>query len=111
MLHQKAEAADLVLPSKLLGILASGRPVVASSPAGSELAGLAQQAGACVTPGDATAFAAALRQLISSPQRREQSGRQARLLVEEHFGKDAVLQRFEQQLLKQRRSGTRADGR
>lgn len=31
LLPQKAEAADLVLPSKLLGILASGRPVVASS--------------------------------------------------------------------------------
>ena len=78
LLPQKAEAADLVLPSKLLGILASGRPVVASSPEGSELAGLAHQAGACVPPGDATAFAAALRQLISSPQRREDAGRQAR---------------------------------
>jgi len=111
LLPQKAEAADLVLPSKLLGILASGRPVVASSPAGSELAGLAEQAGACVPPGDATSFAAALRQLISSPQCRSDAGRQARLLVEQRFGKDAVLQRFEQQLLKQRRSGTRADGR
>ena len=31
LLPQKAGAADLVLSSKLLGILASGRPVVASS--------------------------------------------------------------------------------
>ena len=99
LLPQKAEAADLVLPSKLLGILASGRPVVASSPAGSELAGMADQAGACVPPGDATAFAEALRQLINSPQRREDTGRQARLLVQQRFGVDAVLGRFEQQLL------------
>ena len=98
LLPQKAEAADLVLPSKLLGILASGRPVVASSPEGSELAGLTDQAGACVPPGDATAFAAALRQLISSPQRREAAGRQARKLVEQRFGLEAVLGRFEQQL-------------
>ena len=98
LLPQKAEAADLVLPSKLLGIMASGRPLVASSPAGSELAGLADQAGACVPPADATAFAAALRQLISSPQRRSDTGRQARLLVEQRFGLEAVLGRFEQQL-------------
>lgn len=99
LLPQKAEAADLVLPSKLLGILASGRPVVASSPAGSELASLAEQAGACVPPGDATSFAAALRQLISSPQCRSDAGRQARLLVEQRFGMNAVLGRFEQQLM------------
>ena len=37
LLPQKAEAADLVLPSKLLGILASGRPVVASSPRAANL--------------------------------------------------------------------------
>lgn len=99
LLPQKAEAADLVLPSKLLGILASGRPVVASSPEGSELAGLADQAGACVPPGDATAFAAAMRKLINSPQRRAEAGSQARLLVEQRFGVDAVLGRFEQQLM------------
>ena len=99
LLPQKAEAADLVLPSKLLGILASGRPVVASSPMGSELAGLADQAGACVPPGDVNAFAAALRQLISSPQRRAAAGRRARLLAEDRFGMEAVLSRLEQQLM------------
>jgi colanic acid biosynthesis glycosyl transferase WcaI len=98
LLPQKAEAADLVLPSKLLGILASGRPVVASSPVGTELAALADQAGTCVPPGNASAFAMALRELICSPQRREAAGRQARSLVEQHFGMDAVLGRFDQQL-------------
>ena len=50
LLPKKAEAADLVLPSKLLGILASGRPVVAS-PQREGTCCLAHQAGACVTPG------------------------------------------------------------
>ena len=99
VLPQKAEAADLVLPSKLLGILASGRPVVASSPEGSELADLADQAGACVPPGDADAFAGAIRNLVASPERRAEAGRRARLLVEDRFGMEAVLSRFEQQLL------------
>ena len=98
LLPQKAAAADLVLPSKLLGILASGRPVVASSPVGSELADLAEQAGACVPPGDPTAFALALRKLIESPQCRLGAGRQARFLAEQNFGMDAVLGRFEHQL-------------
>ena len=98
LLPQKAEAADLVLPSKLLGILASGRPLVASSPAGSELAALADQSGACVPPGDAGAFAAALRLLINSSERRAKVGRQARALVEQRYGMNAVLGRFEQKL-------------
>ena len=98
VLPQKAEAADLVLPSKLLGILASGRPVVASSPPGSELAVLAQQAGACVPPGEVNAFALAVRQLIRSPQDRANAGRRARELAEQAFGMDAVLSCFEQQL-------------
>ena len=98
LLPKKAEAADLLLPSKLLGILATGQPVVASSPPSSELAVLAEQAGACVPPGDATAFAAAIRELVVSPDRRADAGRRARMLVEQHFGKDAVLCRFEQQL-------------
>ena len=98
LLPQKAEAADLVLPSKLLGILASGRPVVASSPPGTELASLAERAGACVPPGNTGAFAAALHKLIGSPQRRDVAGRQARCLVEQYFGMDAVLCNFEQKL-------------
>jgi len=99
LLPQKAGAADLVLPSKLLGMLASGSPVVATSTPGSELAELATEAGACTAPGDAHAFVDALRQLIVDPQRRLMAGKRARKLAQERFGKEAVLRRFEQQLL------------
>ena len=98
LLPQKAEAADLVLPSKLLGILASGRPVVASSPAGSELADLAEQAGACVPPGDTKSFAKAIRELVTNPENRAVAGKRARELAEMHYGVDTVLSRFERQL-------------
>lgn len=99
LLPQMGGAADLVLPSKLLGILASGRPVVATSTPGSELAELASKAGACTTPGDAKAFADALKLLIADPYQRQQAAKRARQLAEERFGKEAVLDRFEQQLL------------
>ena len=98
LLPQKAEAADLVLPSKLLGILASGRPVVACSPAGTELATLAEQAGACVNPEDINSFAIALRKLIASPQRRADAGKRARELAEKSFGLESILREFECQL-------------
>ena len=71
-----------MLPSKLLGILASGRPVVASSPPASELGQLAEQAWLRVEPEDAAGFAAALRQLIGNHDLRQRLGRQARQLVE-----------------------------
>lgn len=99
LLPQKAGAADLVLPSKLLGMLASGRPVVATSTSGSELAELASEAGTCTAPGDADAFADALRHLIVDSEQRLMAGRRARKLAEDRFEKEAVLRRFERQLL------------
>ncbi|QPN59151.1 WcaI family glycosyltransferase [Synechococcus sp. CBW1002] len=99
LLPQRAGAADLVLPSKLLGILASGRPVVASSPASSELGQIAAQAGLRVEPEDASAFAAAVRQLVSDLELRRQRGRGGRALVEQCYGRDAVLGALEGQLL------------
>jgi colanic acid biosynthesis glycosyl transferase WcaI len=77
LLPQKAGAADLVLPSKLLGILASGRPVVASSHAASELGHLAEQAGLRVDPEDGAGFAAAVRQLVQAPALRAALGAHA----------------------------------
>ena len=99
LLPQKAGAADLVLPSKLLGMLASGRPVVATSPPGTELAELVAEAGACTVPGDAKAFATALRTLVDNPDQRLLAAKRARKLAEERFGKEAVLERFEQECL------------
>jgi colanic acid biosynthesis glycosyl transferase WcaI len=98
LLPQKAGAADVVLPSKLLGMLASGGPVVASSPAGSELGDLAEQAGLRVEPEDAGAFAAAVRRLVGDGMLRQRLGAQARQLAEQRFGQDAVLGRLELEL-------------
>jgi colanic acid biosynthesis glycosyl transferase WcaI len=98
LLPQKAGAADVVLPSKLLGILASGRPVVASSPAGSELGDLAEQAGMRVDPEDPIAFAAAVRRLVDDGPLRQRLGGRARQLAERRFGQEAVLRTLEGEL-------------
>jgi colanic acid biosynthesis glycosyl transferase WcaI len=99
LLPQKAGAADVVLPSKLLGILASGRPVVASSPAGSELGELAEEAGLRVEPEDPRAFAAAVRRLVEDGALRQRLGERARQVAEQRFGKEAVLRRLERELV------------
>jgi len=98
LLPQKAGAADLVLPSKLLGILASGRPLVASSPGSSELGQLAERAGLRVEPEDPRAFAAALRRLVGDAELRRRLGIQARELAVERFGQEAVLRELERKL-------------
>ena len=98
LLPQKAGAADLVLPSKLLGILASGRPLVASSPAGSELGQLAERAGIRVEPEDGAGFAAALRQLLSDAALRQRLGQSARELAKQRYGQEAVLGQLDRAL-------------
>jgi colanic acid biosynthesis glycosyl transferase WcaI len=98
LLPQKAGAADLVLPSKLLGILASGRPLVASSPANSELGQLAERTGLRVDPEDSRAFAAAVRRLAEDPKLRDRLGHQARRLAEQRFEQETVLMELERKL-------------
>ncbi|MDP3840995.1 MAG: glycosyltransferase [Oxalobacteraceae bacterium] len=74
LLPQRADAADLVMPSKLTGMLASGRAVVATAHADTELGRVVQGCGILVAPGDAGAFAAAIRELAGDPVRRQELG-------------------------------------
>lgn len=78
LIPQKAEAADLVLPSKLGAVLASGRPVIAMASDGTGLAAEIEGAGLVVPPGDTHALAAAIGALISDSARCEQFGAEGR---------------------------------
>ncbi|MDG2535784.1 WcaI family glycosyltransferase [Sphingomonas sp. HITSZ_GF] len=60
VLPQMREAADLVLPSKLGGMLASGRPILVTAAEGTELSAFLQGAAILVPPGDADALAEAI---------------------------------------------------
>ena len=99
LLPQKEAAADLVLPSKVLGILASGRPMVAASPAGSTLGQLAAETGRRVDPGNAVAFAEAVVELARNEGDRRILGAKGRVIAEEKYGLTSTLQRFEQEAL------------
>ena len=95
LLPQLAGAADLVLPSKLTNMLASGRPVVATASAGTGLAHECEGCGLVTEPGDAPAMAAAIEALLDDPEARARFGAEARLRAEERWSRVAILDRFE----------------
>jgi len=65
VLPQSRGAADLVLPSKLGGMLASGKPVLATADFGTELFEVLNGAAILVPAGDSEAVAAEIGHLIS----------------------------------------------
>ena len=98
LLLQRADAADLVMPSKLTGMLASARAVVATSKAGTELATVVQTCGLVVPPEDPLAFTSALRTLAADPELRKRFGTAGYLYALAHLDKDTVLLKFETDL-------------
>jgi colanic acid biosynthesis glycosyl transferase WcaI len=98
LLPQQSNAADLVMPSKLAGMLASGRPVVATCAEGTEIECVVQGRGLVVPPGDAEALARAVTQLAADEELRIRLGAAARAYAEEHLAFDTIMARFEQAL-------------
>ena len=113
LLPQRADTADLVMPRKLIGMLASGRPVLATAHVGTELgsvvlgtatlppelgsapvSALPEPCGVVVPPEQPLLFAEALLQLTQDPESRYQMSESARHYAETHLHVDAVLGRF-----------------
>jgi colanic acid biosynthesis glycosyl transferase WcaI len=83
----------LIVPSKLYGILAAGRPVVFVGDPASDLAKLVreQQCGVVVAVGDSQALAAELLALLDHPERLESMGTRARELALARFTKEHAV--------------------
>lgn len=99
VLPQRADAADLVMPSKLTGMLASGRPVIGTADAGTQLGQVLNACGVRVAPGDAPALAQALAALADAPGERATLGAKGRQYALDHLSHTAVLTAFESDLL------------
>ncbi len=98
VIPQSASAADLVMPSKLGGILASGRPVIVTAVEGTELANVVSPLGRVIPPGQADCLADAIRELARQPELRARLGKLGRAFVETTWAKETVLERFLQVL-------------
>ncbi|MHA6297930.1 WcaI family glycosyltransferase [Devosia sp. CAU 1758] len=98
LLPQTAGAADLVLPSKLTNMLASGRPVVATAALETGLAKEVEGCGIITPPGVPRDLAAAIERLIDDPKLYAQCAGAARQRAEARWAKDVVLNSFHKQL-------------
>jgi colanic acid biosynthesis glycosyl transferase WcaI len=95
LLPQRASAADLVMPSRLSAMLASGRPVIATADPGTQVAQVVEDRGLAAPAEDAAALHAAVLHLVDDEELRLRLGRAAREYAVEHLGKQQVLEQFE----------------
>ena len=98
LLPQIASAADLVLPSKLTNMLASGRPILATAQHGTALANEVGNAGIVVAPGDAAAAAAGIEAVLDNSAQAGVMGKNARARALANWDSVAILARFEAEL-------------
>ena len=98
LLPQRGGAADFVMPSKLTGMLAVGRPVVATAAPGTQIAEIIGNLGVVVLPEAPAALAAAIEQLANDKALREKLGVAARTYAVENLSSNVILSQFERQL-------------
>lgn len=99
--------AGLVVPSKIYGILAAGRPTLFVGPAACETSEILA-AGGCgrrFDVGDAAGLAAEIRAYRAAPARRIEEGRRARRLFDERFAAQHALERHAALLVELAREG------
>jgi len=95
----KPGLAGYIVPSKLYGILAAGRPYVAAVEEDSEVVAITRKydAGLVVRPGDPAALAEGLLQLYRDPVLRERLGENARRAALE-FDRPVQMRAYDQML-------------
>lgn len=98
LLPQIAGAADLVLPSKLANMLASGRPVVATAAAGTGLANEVEGCGLVTEPGNAKDFAKAIEAITYDDVFMIEAGAHGREQAIARWSRTAILSSFNSNL-------------
>lgn len=93
-----AEVKTPVVPSKILSIMAAGRPVVAAMNLDGDAPRLINEAqcGLCVPPEDPQALAEAVLRLYCDPCLREQLGRNGRHYAEKHLSLEIAVRKYEE---------------
>jgi colanic acid biosynthesis glycosyl transferase WcaI len=83
----------LIVPSKIYGILAAGRPALFIGDTAGDLAGMIRRhdCGVAVAVGDKKGLASELRALKDDPSRRERMGRNARQLALSRYASEHAL--------------------
>jgi len=95
------EVAGMLVPAKIYGVLAAGRPCLYVGPAGCEVAPLLEEGrcGVRVAVGDDAGLAQAVREYLGDEPRRVAEGERARRLFEERFDQPRAMAAFRELLL------------
>ena len=93
LLPQRADAEDLVMPSKLTNMMASGRPVITTARSGTQVANVVQDCGIVVGPGNLNLLTEAILNLADNQELRKELGNSGRSYALKHWSKDQVLDR------------------
>lgn len=103
----KKEKTTPVVPAKLLSIMSSGRPVIASVPPGGDVPKIIQEAdcGLVAEPGNPESFARAVIQMKDNPSLAASFGKNGRQYAEDHFSLEHCSGKYED--LFQKVCGTR----
>lgn len=96
LISQREGLKGVAVPCKLYGILASGRPVVAMVPDGSEIDLVVREesCGRTIAPGDVGGLIAAILDLKTNPVLREQMGRNAHRAYQRKYTLQAATETF-----------------
>ena len=107
LIPQKKNITDIVMPSKLLGILASGRPVIAGASQGSELDKVMETSGCGITvaPEDSDSMREAILEIYHNPLRKGEYGKKARKYATDYLDSKTLLKSLAQKI-----SGLAGDG-
>jgi colanic acid biosynthesis glycosyl transferase WcaI len=92
----KAGLAGYIVPSKLYGVLASARPVLAAVEDECEVAKIVrrEKCGVVIEPGDSRKMADAIRQLRARPELLRQMGRSGRVAAELRYSRQTAVRSY-----------------
>lgn len=103
ILPQRADAADLVMPSKLTGMLASGRPVLGTAARDTQLGQVLDAVGRRVDPGDSLAIVATLVDMAADSVALREMGERGRVYAKEHLALQPIMEQLERELMQFKR--------
>jgi len=94
VLLRRNETFHTVVPSKLLEIMAIGRPIILGVEGEARALIERAAAGVCIEPENAAQLAAAIRSLAADPARCRQFGEAGRRFVQREFLRESLAQRY-----------------
>lgn len=100
LLPQQVGAQDLVLPSKLTGMLASGRAIIACANKGTEIESIVSECGVVVPPENPEKLYEAILELVKNPDKRKDLGEKGRNYAIKNLDQEIIMSNFNLELYK-----------